>query len=70
VENNVTYFRGGPHAGKVQAFVTPGIMLSEFKLKHEASNRLSLTSGTGEQIAVSRYHGYNHALIFSTRMAF
>jgi hypothetical protein len=70
IENNATYFHGGPHAGKTQDFVTPGLMLSKFKLVHEASNRLSLTFGAGEQIAVSHYHGYNHGLIFTTRLAF
>lgn len=70
VENNATYFRGGPHDGKTQDFVTPGLMLSKFKLAHAASNRLSLTFGAGEQIATSHYHAYNHGLAFSTRFAF
>ena len=70
IENNATYFHGGPHDGKTQDFVTPGLMLSRFKLEHEARNRLSLTFGAGEQIAVSHYHGYNHGLIFTSRLAF
>ncbi len=70
VENNVTYFRGGTRDGKVQDFVTPGIMLSKFKLRHEATDRLSLTFGVGEQIAATQFHAYNHALCFSTRLAF
>jgi len=41
IENNATYFHGGPHAGKTQDFVTPGLILSRFKLEHDASNRLS-----------------------------
>jgi hypothetical protein len=70
VENNATYFHGGPHAGKTQDFVTPGLILSKFKLEHDASNRLSLTFGAGEQIAVSQYHSYNHGLVFTSRLAF
>jgi hypothetical protein len=70
IENNATYFHGGPHAGKTQDFVTPGLMLSKFKLERNPSNRLSLTFGAGEQIAVSHYYGYNHGLIFTTRLAF
>ena len=70
IENNATYFHGGPHDGKTQDFVTPGLMLSRFKLEHDARNRLSLTFGAGEQIAVSHYHGYNHGLIFTSRLAF
>jgi hypothetical protein len=70
IENNATYFHGGPHVGKTQDFVTPGLMVSKIKLLHSAGNRLSLTFGAGEQIAVSHYHGYNHGLIFTTRLAF
>ncbi len=70
IENNATYFHGGPHDGKTQDFVTPGLLLSRFKLEHDARNRLSLTFGAGEQIAVSHYHGYNHGLIFTSRLAF
>ncbi len=70
IENNATYFRGGLRDGKSQDFVTPGLMLSKFKLEHIPSNRLSLTFGAGEQIAVTRYHSYNHGLIFTSRLAF
>ena len=70
IENNATYFHGGPHAGKTQDFVTPELIVSKIKLEHDARNRLALMFGAGEQIAVSRYHGYNHGLIFTTRLAF
>jgi len=70
VENNATYFHGGPHDGKTQGFITPGLMVSKLKLEHAATNRLALIFGAGEQIAASHYHGYNHALIFTTRLAF
>jgi len=70
VENNATYFHGGPHDGKTQDFITPGLMLSRFKLEHDARNRLSLTLGAGEQIAVTQFHTYNHGLIFTSRLAF
>jgi hypothetical protein len=70
IENNATYYRGGPHDGKSQDFVTPGLILSKFKLEHNPRNRLSLTFGAGEQIAVTQFHTYNHGLIFTSRLAF
>jgi hypothetical protein len=33
-------------------------MLSKFKLERNPSNRLSLTLGAGEQIAVTQFHTY------------
>ena len=70
IENNATYYRGGSHDGKSQDFVTPGLILSKFKLEHNPSNRLSLTFGAGEQIAMTQFHTYNHGLIFTSRLAF
>ncbi len=70
IENNLTRFRGGPRDGRTQDFVTPGLMLSRFKLEHDPKNRLALTFGGGMQIAVSRFHSYNHSLIVTTRLAF
>jgi hypothetical protein len=70
VEFNSTFFRGGPNDGKVQAFVAPGLMISKIKLKPESNDRLALVFGAGEQIAVSHYHAYNHALSFTTRIVF
>jgi hypothetical protein len=53
IESNATYYRGGPHDGKSQDFVTPGLVLSKFKLEHNPRNRPSLILGAGEQIAVN-----------------
>ena len=65
VEFNTTYFKGGPNDGKVQNFVTPGI-LGRFPLHH----RIGLTMGAGMQIATSEYHSFNHGLVFTARMPF
>lgn len=65
VEFNTTYYNGGPNDGKVQNFVTPGIV-ERFHLH----NRLGITLGAGMQIATSEYHAYNHALVFTARMPF
>lgn len=70
IEFNSIYFRGGPNDGKVQTFASPGLMISKIKLSAESSNRLALVFGAGEQIAVSHYHAYDHALSFTTRIVF
>lgn len=70
IECNSTFFRGGPNDGKVQAFVSPGLMVSKIKFSAESNNRLALVFGVGEQIAVSHYHSYNHGLSFTSRIVF
>ena len=70
IECNSTFYRGGPNDGKVQAFVSPGLMVSKIKFKAESSNRLAVAFGVGEQIAVSHYHSYNHGLSFTSRIVF
>jgi hypothetical protein len=65
VEFNTTFFEGGPNDGKIQNFITPGIV-GRFPLR----KRLGLTFGAGMQIATSEYHSYNHALVFTARMPF
>lgn len=65
VEFNATYFKGGPNDGKIQNFVTPGIV-GHWKLH----KRLGVTLGAGMQIATSQFHTFNHGLVFSGRMPF
>ena len=65
LEINSTFYEGGPHDGKVQTFLTPGIV-GHWKLH----NRLGLTLGAGMQIAASAYHADNHNLILSARIPF
>lgn len=65
VEFNATYFKGGPHDGKAQNFITPGLV-GRWRLHH----RLGVTLGAGMQIATSAYHSYDHGLIISARMPF
>ena len=40
IENNATFYTGGPNDGGVQNFVTPGLMPSECRLEHDPRNRL------------------------------
>lgn len=70
IENNSTFFHGGPNDGKIQNFLTPGLMVSKVSLTHDSKNRLSLAVGIGVQIATSQYHSYNHGLILTSRIAF
>lgn len=65
VEFNSTFYEGGPDDGKIQNFITPGIV-GRWKLH----NRLGVTAGAGIQIATSEYHSYNHGLVFTARMPF
>jgi hypothetical protein len=65
LEFNSTYFVGGPNDGRVQTFATPGA-IARFPLHR----RLGLVIGAGMQIATSRYHSYNHALIVTARLPF
>lgn len=71
LESNATYFHGGPNDGKSQEFLTPGLLLGKFSLcPHEPRSRLGFGVGAGEQIATSKFHAYNHNLIFTARLLF
>ena len=70
IENNATFYHGAANDGRVQNFITPGLMLSKFKLERDPRNRLALITGAGMQIATSQFHAYNHALVLTARMLF
>ena len=71
IESNATFFHGGPNDGKMQEFITPGLLLGKFSLRpHDPKSRLGLGFGAGEQIATSKFHAYNHGLIFTGRLLF
>jgi hypothetical protein len=70
IESNATFYHGGVNDGRVQNFVTPGLMFSKFKLERDPRNRLALMFGGGMQIATTQFHTYNHGLVLSTRMLF
>lgn len=68
IENNATFYHGGPNDGRKQDFVTLGMMLNGIKLAGAEAGRMSLSVGAGMQIATTHFHTYNHALILSTRV--
>jgi hypothetical protein len=70
VEVNSTFFRGGPHDGVVQTFLSPGFEVSKIKLTRDETSRLAVVLGAGEQIAITHYHAYNHELAFTSRLVF
>jgi len=63
VEVNATFWPNGKLAGDKQVFLSPGLIAGRFHLW----KRLGLSIGAGEQIAVTRYHQYNHAPTLSVR---
>lgn len=66
LEANSTFWKGGQYDGKKQVFLTPGLAVGRIHIH----NRIGLTLGSGMQIAVTRYHQYNHALILTARLPF
>ena len=70
IESNATYYHLGPNNGKCQNFISPGLMISKLKFEKDPRNRLALIMGGSFQVATSTYHAYNHALIFTSRLAF
>lgn len=72
-ESNSSFYKGGPNDGKIATFATPGLIVGRLPLSHSSTGkpgRLGLTFGAGEQIAVTHFHTYNHALIFTARLPF
>ena len=73
LEFNSSFYKGGSNDGKTQTFATPGIVIGRIPLGRNAAGepgRLGLTFGAGEQIAVTRFHTYNHALVLTARLPF
>jgi len=73
LELNASFFSGGANDGKIMTLATPGLVVGRIPLTHDASGkprRLGLTFGAGEQIAVTHFHTYNHALVLTTRIPF
>ncbi|HKR32068.1 MAG TPA: hypothetical protein VJT08_16420 [Terriglobales bacterium] len=66
LEVNSTFNEGGTNDGKKQIFLTPGLVVGRIPLH----NRLGLTLGAGMQIAATRFHTFDHNLIFTARLPF
>ncbi len=71
LEVNTTRWYGSTRDGKVQSFLTPGVVLGKFALQpHDLKARAGFVGGFGFQIAATTYHTYNHSLVFTGRWIF
>jgi hypothetical protein len=70
IEANASYYHLGANNGKNQTFVSPGVMVSKIKFRKDPKDRWALILGGSFQVATSTYHAYNHALVFTSRLAF
>jgi hypothetical protein len=71
LESNATYYFGGKNNGKMQNFLTPGIVFSKFKFRpSDPQSRIGVAFGAGMQIATSQFHTYNHELAITSRFVF
>lgn len=66
LEVNGVVFHDGPNDGQQQVFLSPGLVVG----KIHVWRRLGLTVGAGEQIAVTRFHTFNHNRVLSVRFPF
>lgn len=65
-ETNYTWQSYGEETGHNVLFLMPGILIGRIPIH----NRIGLTFGGGYQIAVTKYHPYNHNLILTARIPF
>jgi hypothetical protein len=71
LEINSSAFYGGGKDGKVQTFLTPGVLLGNYKPHaKDPASRLGFVSGAGFQTVATHYRTYNHSLIFTARILF
>ena len=71
LESNATFFKGGANDGKMQEFVTPGIIIGKCAMHPtDPKARAGLAFGAGMQIATSHFHSFNHGLILTARWVF
>jgi len=66
IETNSTFYETGKYAGSTQLFLTPGLGLGRVNL----AGRFRFSSAAGMQLAVTKFHTYDHRLMLSTRVSF
>jgi hypothetical protein len=66
VEVNSTFFKEGTNSGKTQTFLTPGLGYGRVGL----FGPLRFSMAGGVQIAVTRFHTYDHRWMLSVRFPF
>jgi hypothetical protein len=66
LEANSTFYKTGPNAGDKQVFLTPGLGFGRVRLR----KGFRFSSAAGLQIAVTKFHTYDHRWMFSERISF
>lgn len=66
LEVNSTFYKTGPHSGEQQVFLTPGLGFGRVRLR----KGFRFSTAAGMQIAVTRFHTYDHRWMFSERLSF
>lgn len=66
LEANSIFYKTGKNAGEKQVFLTPGVGFGRIHL----FERFRFSSAVGMQVAVTKFHAYNHRWIFSERFSF
>ncbi len=70
-EINTTRWYGSTRDGKIQTFLTPGIVVGKFAFNpHDPRARSGFVGGFAFQTAATTYHTYNHSLVFTGRYIF
>jgi hypothetical protein len=70
IEDNAFFYHAGPNDGRIQNFVTPGLIFSKIRFKRDWQSHSALVFGGGMQIATSHFHTYNHGLVLTVRTLF
>jgi hypothetical protein len=70
IEDNASFFYAGPNDGRIQNFVTPGLMVSKIRFSSDSRSRNALVFGGGMQIATTHFHTYNHGFVLTMRTIF
>jgi hypothetical protein len=65
-ETNYSWQSYGEETGHNVLFLTPGILIGRIPIH----NRVGLTFGAGYQVAVTKYHPYNHSVVLTARIPF
>lgn len=66
VETNYTWQSYGADNGHNTLYLTPGLLIGRIPIH----NRVGLTFGAGYQVAVTKYHAYNHNVVLTARIPF
>jgi hypothetical protein len=66
LEVNSTFYKTGASAGNRQVFLTPGLGFGRMRL----GRGFRFSTAAGIQIAVTRFHAYDHRWMFSERISF